>query len=318
MKTIRHQRGVALFITLLVVTIATLLATEMWFKNTLDISRQINNRSAYQAEHYAKGMVLWAKDVLRMDFEEDPRVDTKIEAWNQTIAGIQTEDALLSGKLTDLSAKFNLNNLVIRDQLNQPSYEYFIRILTNLQMDIGIADKIIDWMDADSIPRPLGAEDAVYLSKRPAYRTSSQAFNDITELRLIDGIDERTYQRLKSFVTAYPVLGNVPSKLNVNTTSTLLLLSIDNQIQKKDALLLYQEGQAVYKDLTDFFQQPAIQFYNLSQNPQLSQLLDVKSQWFQAKVVVKMEQAVFQKFALLLRNGSALALVRQFSDVAFD
>ncbi len=318
MIKIKKQRGIALFITLLVVTIATLLATEIWFRNTLDIARTQNNRSAYQSNLYAKGMVLWAKDVLRMDFEENSAVDTNDEAWNQTIAGIQTQDATLSGKLTDLSAKFNLNNLLINGQVHAASYQYFLRILEKLQMDVSLADKIIDWMDADNIPRPNGAEDAVYLSKNPAYRSASQALFDITELRLIDGVDEKTYQRLKNFVTVTAVIGNRPSKLNVNTASTLLLLAIDDKIQKKDALLLYQDGHAAYQTLQEFFQQPAIQFYNLNAENQLDELFDVKSQWFQAQVMVQMEQFIDTKYALLFRGNSAIALVRQYSEVPFD
>ena len=98
-KSKNKQQGVALFVTLLVVTIATLLATEIWFNNTLDISRQYNNRSAYQANHYAKGMVLWAKDVLRQDFDDNPAFDNHSEVWNQPIAGIILEDALVLSEI---------------------------------------------------------------------------------------------------------------------------------------------------------------------------------------------------------------------------
>jgi len=311
------QKGVALFITLLVVTIATLLATEIWFNNNLDIARQANIRSAYQSEHYAKGMVLWAKDVLRLDFEEDSSFDNRTEAWNQTIAGIQVEEGLLSGKLVDLDSKFNLNNLVINNSVNEPSRQYFIRILNNLELDIAIADKLIDWMDADQIPRPQGAEDTVYLSKKPSYRSAGQAMVHISELKLIDGIDPQTFQRLKSFVTVLPVRGNVPTKINVNTIPTLLLKSLDFRISTKDALLLYNEGSAANKRLSDFFRQAVIQYYNLDQKQDIKVLLDTKSQWFQAQVNVKMGDNLFQKFALLNRV-SRVATTYQWSDTAFD
>lgn len=318
-QSIKKQKGVALFVTLLVVTIATLLATEIWFNNTLDISRQYNNRSAYQAKHYANGMVLWAMDVLRLDFDEDSTFDNHSEAWNQVIAGIELEDAVLSGKLTDLDSKFNLNNLVIDDADTEVSLQYFKRILTNLELDLAIADKIIDWLDSDQLPMPQGAEDFVYLSKSPSYRTAGQHFVHISELKLIDGIDDHTYQRLKSFVTVLPISSSGdPTKININTASSLLLKSLNEQITSKDALRLYNDGNANNKSLPDFFGQPAIRNYDLGRDEyQLSTLIDTKSLWYQAQISVKMDNNLFQSYALMYRN-SALAVIKQWSETAYN
>ena len=315
MKTIKKQKGVALFVALLVVAIGTLLATEIWFNNNLDISRQQNNRAAYQAVHYANGMVLWAIDVLRQDYE-DSGFDNHLEPWNQTITGIQLEDAVLSGKLTDMDGKFNLNNLVINGTVNEINLQYFIRILINLELDVGLADKIIDWMDVDQIPRPLGAEDSVYLSRNPPYRTAGQDFKHISELRMIAGVDENTYSRLKSFVTVLPVLGNFPTKVNVNTASALLLKSLDIAITQKQALTLYNEGNASNKTIDDFFNQRVILYYNLREK-NIDQLISTRSIWYQAEINVKMEQAIFRKYALLQRTSN-LARIKQWSETAFD
>lgn len=309
------QQGVALFVTLLVVVIASLLATEMWFNNTLDISRTYNNHAAYQGNHYAKGMVLWAQDVLRLDYEET-EFDNHSEPWNQSIAGIQVEDAVLSGQLTDLDSKFNLNNLIING-IEQPlAIAYFQRILRRLELDPSLLDKILDWLDADQIPRPQGAEDTVYLSRNPSYRTAGQAFVHISELKLIDGISEDIYQRFKSYVTVLPTVGNQMTKLNVNTASLLLLLAIDDKIQVKDALNLYNDGNASNRTLVDFFRQPAIQYYALSAE-ELEQLLSTRSQWFQAQVTVKMQETTFQKYALIYRPTSS-SVTKQWSNTAFD
>jgi len=313
---IKKQKGVALFVTLLVVTIATLLATEIWFNNTLDISRQYNNRSAYQAKHYSNGMALWAIDVLRLDFDENPTFDNRTEAWNQVIAGIELDDAVLSGKVTDLDSKFNLNNLVIDGAVNEVSRQYFIRILNNLELDLAIADKIIDWLDTDQLPMPQGAEDSVYLSKSPSYRTAGQHFVHISELKLIDGIDESTYQRLKSFVTVLPIssLGN-PTKLNVNTASALLIKSLHRDITSKIAIRLYNEGNAANKKLEEFFGQTALNGINLNID-ELSSIVDTKSQWYQAQTSVKMENNLFQSYALLYRPG-AISVIKQWSETPY-
>ena len=311
------QKGVALFVTLLVVTIATLLATEIWFNNTLDISRQYNNRSAYQAKHYANGMALWAIDVLRLDYQENSAFDYKAEPWNQVIAGIELEDAVLSGHLKDLDSKFNLNNLVINDTKNEVSFQYFKRILTNLELDEGIADKIIDWIDSNQLPETQGAEDVVYLSKSPSYRTAGQHFVHISELRLIDGMTENTYQRLKSFVTVLPIgtLG-VPTKININTASSLLLKSLHEDITSNHALTLYNEGNAAHQQIVDFLAEPALQDYNLDP-VEMGLIIDTKSLWYQAQIGVKMEDNLFQSYALMHRPGE-LAVIKQWSETPYD
>ncbi len=317
MNSIKKQRGVALFVALLVVTIATLLATEIWFRNSLDIARQFNSRSVYQSSHYSHGMLLWARDILRQDFEQEPGFDSHSEGWNQPIAGIELPDAMLSGKLLDFDSRFNLNNLVINGQVNALSLDYFKRVLLNLEMDVTLADKIIDWMDADQVPLPQGAEDSVYLSKSPSYRSAGQPFAHISELKLVDGIDQRSYQRLIAYVTVLPVQGTQATTMNVNTMPTLLLKSLDVTITTKDALILFSEGSANNKSLRDFFNQPAIQYLGLdNQEKQLDKLIATKSNWFQARVDVKMDESLFTHYAILYRPNS-LATIKQLSDTAF-
>lgn len=317
MKSIRKQKGVALFVALLVVTIATLLATEMWFRNSLDIARQSNSRSVYQSSYYAKGMLLWARDIMRQDFEQEPHFDSHNEAWNQPIAGIELPDAMLSGKLTDFDSKFNLNNLVINGQVNVLSVDYFKRVLINLEIDIALADKIIDWLDADQVPLPQGAEDTVYLSMSPSYRTAGQPFVHISELKLVDGIDDSTYQRLISYVSVLPVQGNIQTKMNVNTMPALLLKSLDVTISTKDALILFNDGSASNKNLQDFYRQPAIRYLNLGNDAkQLDKLIATQSIWFQARVDVRMDESLFTQYAILYRPNS-LATIKELSDTPY-
>lgn len=313
------QKGIALFMTLLIVSVATLIASEMWFNNSLDISRQYNNRASYQALHYSRGMLLWARDILKKDFEDNASVDTNSEAWNQDITGMQVEDAFISGQLEDLNSKFNLNNLALSD--SQGARKLFQRMLNQLKMEPSLAEKIIDWIDIDNIPLPQGAEDVSYSSRKPYLKTAGQAFRHISELRLIDGIDEQTYQRLKNYVTVLPIKNNQPTKINVNTTSLLILASLDNRIHINYARALYQDGNANYQTLDDFFAEPAISGYFLGRdNPyknELRQLIDTKSTWFHAQTQVQINDALYQRFALLYRPTS-LATIEEWSLTSYE
>jgi general secretion pathway protein K len=313
MNSLAKQKGVALFITLLVISIATLLATEMWFNNKIDIAKQMNNRAFLQSEHYAQGMVLWAKDVLRKDAESQASFDNRSEIWNQTINGIQLEDAMLSGNLIEMDSKFNLNNLVNATGEVADQVDYFKRLLSNLDLELAISDRIIDWIDANSEAKPQGAEDLTYLSRPPYYRTPGQALTHLSELRLIEGIDESTYQRLKQYVTVIPKSLNSPeTKININLASTVVLKSLLPEFTTQDAIALYNEGNAAHQTLDDFFNQGVVQYHlpgnNNPERARLRAMIDTQSVWFQAQVNVNMEQSYFQKYALLKRTGTSTAI----------
>ncbi len=299
--TPRRQRGVALLLAVMVVAVAAIIGVEMWYANQLDIARVSNQRHALQAEYYARGMALWASDVLREDFERDGAVDFTSDAWHQPVAGISIPEGTLAGRLRDLSARFNLNNLLDAEGRENPyQVAYFRRLLQRLQLDVSVADKLLDWMDRDRQPRSAGAEDFTYLARRPAYYSADFPLLHISELRLLDGMDEVTYETLSKHVTVLP---SHHAKININTASVALLLALDEQLQVRQALALHQQGQAAFRSLQDFLQHPALAGYPLSLDA-VAQLVGVSSQWFEAVSLVRMEESEYVFYALLQRQGA--------------
>lgn len=320
MNSLKKQKGVALFMTLLIVSIATLLATEMWFKNNLDIARQFNNRASMQAQHYSRGMIFWAKDVLRIDYEDSANVDTNSDAWTQEITGIPVEEALISGRITDLTSKFNINNLWIDNNLHEPSYQLLVRLLENMQLESSLADKLVDWIDPDVISRANGAEDITYSTRKPYLKTAGQYIEHISELRLVDGFNLETYERLKPYLTVLPIQSNQPSKININTAPLLILKSLDDKIQINEARALYSDGQANFTDLAQFFEHGAVRNafkFDENKRDSISNLIDTKSTWLHAQTQVLMDEAIYKRYALLHRNSS-IARVVQWSLTSYE
>lgn len=311
-KSFKLQQGVAMLMALVMVAIASSLAVYMWYQSQLNLARVHNIKQSYQAKHYSQGLLLWASDILREDYaQSETQSDSNADPWLQGIHGMPVEDAILSGSLLPLDNKFNVNNLVTNNVVNEQQLQFFRRLLNILELDQGIADKIIDWIDSDQIPQPNGAEDFIYLGKNPSYQTGSKHFQHIRELALLDGLTVEDYQKLINYVTVLPVIGGQTTKMNVNTISPPLLKALHPQITNEMALQLNQNNAANFANINDFFEHNSVKYvlFEPALRQQIRAIADVKSLWLEAGATVQMEGQVFQMFALLKRALSGEARV---------
>ncbi len=301
---------------LVMMAIATTLAVSIWYMNQLSVARINNIHKAYQAKHYSQGLMLWANDILREDYAQDENQhDSNLDAWHRGIEGMVVEDAILSGTLIGLNGRFNINNLVIDGEKSLPHIGYMRRLLLALEMDVTLVDKMIDWIDADQVPEPNGAEDFVYLAKSPAYQTSGRHFQHIAQLGLLDGITADEINRLSPHLIALPVTGQA-TRMNVNTMSSLLLSALHPQISGAMAVRLNENNQADYVDLSAFFSAEAIRYVLTDiARQEIQQLVSVQTRYLQASSLVQMDDNSFLMFALVERNnvGQGRVLYRSFS-----
>ena len=318
----KKQTGIALLMSLVVVSVAAVIGTDMWFQNQLSIVRTNNVQQSFQAQHYARGLMLWAKDLLYEEEQREPGVDTNNDAWHNGIDGIVVENAVISGRLRDLSNCFNLNNLLLNGAVAQQQLAYFERLLAALEMDAALADKILDWMDADQIPRTLGAEDFIYLSKKTPYTTASGPLQHISQLQLVDGISSAVYQRLIQYVCVVPVetlnAQQVASKMNVNTLPPVMIKALHPDIGRQLAVAVHQEGSAAFRSVDDFMDYPSLRRIGLrARAPFLTDLIAVNSGYLQAEAVINMEGRIYRYFILLSKKVGGLVQVLQWSAVPF-
>jgi hypothetical protein len=87
--------------------------------------------------------------------------------------------------VVDESGKININALLQVDPSGKTAHD----MLLNLpNMTEGIANSILDWIDADDDPRPGGAENDYYSGLTPPYRCKNGPLNTVEELLLVQGI----------------------------------------------------------------------------------------------------------------------------------
>jgi len=252
----QHSRGMALITALLVVALVTTAVVTMTSRQQLDIRRTAYLLRADQVLLYQQGLEGWTGAILRRDREEGD-IDHLDEGWATLLPPIPVENGLLLGSLEEQNGRFNLNNLLLAEGgIDEAAVARLRQLLRLLELDPELANAIADWVDDDSEPRiPAGAEDDRYLGLQPAYRAANRPFSDVSELRLIAGLDGEWMLRLQPFVAALP--GR--TRLNINTASAELLatLAADLTLVQGESLLAAR-GDEGYASVDAFIKLPEL------------------------------------------------------------
>jgi general secretion pathway protein K len=229
------QRGVALITAMLLVAIIATLATSLALGQQVWLRQTQNLTDLAQAEQIRQGALEYAAAALERDAKnaQTAKTDTLKEAWAQPIPPLPVEGGVVLISIADAQARFNLNNLVQQGQLSKDDAPIiYARLLTQLGLSTDLVNPLVDWLDADSITLPGGAEDLDYLNHDPPYRAANQPLHSFDELRLVKGYTEEVLAKLAPFVTVLPE----PRPINVNTADTMVLAALTgadlNQVEQ--------------------------------------------------------------------------------------
>ncbi len=308
----QRQHGVALIKAMLVVALATSVAVAMVSRQQFDIRRTANLLQAGQATLYADGVVAWAQQLLRRD-RKDNRIDHNEEDWATILPPIPIEGGSISGYIADLQGRFNLNSLLKEGKPDAEAIAAFRRLLAALQgeypevaarLSPELVNVIIDWIDPDlDATFPGGAEDDYYMGLERAYRCANAPLVTPSELLLLKGVDAEVYAVLRQHVATLDADG----KLNINTASPAVLMSLANGLSRSDAEALEQERP--YSNVNDFLAQNALAGRVGSD---LKDMLTVESEHFLIVSQVEFGALLQQHHSVMRRdeNGNGRILMR--------
>jgi general secretion pathway protein K len=202
----RNQRGIALLTAIVLVAIATVLATAIAFASAMSARRASTVFGADQALLAAEGAEAMAAYVLRQSGVNQTEVALN-QPWAQTYGPFE----LLPGitldflQLEDQQSKFNINNLAPGGASNATAMAAFSKLLTGVGLETKWAPLLADWIDSDIEPNfPDGAEDSVYLGQSPPYRTANLPVTSISELLALPGFGRDRYNRIAPYIAALP------------------------------------------------------------------------------------------------------------------
>jgi general secretion pathway protein K len=301
-----RQRGTALITAILVVALATTIAASLTWDLFLDQRRAFGRITVDQGLMYSLGAEAWAKKILRDD-AQDNQVDHPGEAWATQITPLPIEGGQIQGRIEDLNGRFNLNNLIDAAGATDPvAVENFQRLLTALELDVRLANRLADWIDRDLEPNfPDGAEDSEYLSRNPPFRTANRPITSVSELMLVyPELGQSGYALLRPYVTALPR----GTRININTALPEVLLTAAEELG-------YREAERIVMDRPDNGWESLEQLGDIIP-AEASGALGTSSNWFRLSVRVDIGTQRFTMYSLLHRDaaGTVSTVIRSFAD----
>lgn len=296
----RRARGIALVVALFVVALATVLVAGLLDRRGVATARAQSVHRGAQADALVAGLEAFAIAQLRRDRLTDTGRDTRADAWTQPLPATPVQGGSISGELVERNGCFNLNNLV-RDGVAQPVWRRrFVQLLLVLDLDPSIADSAVDWLDRGGDVEPRGAEDAAYAANEPPYRTADGPFVDVSELRLLRGIDAEAYAALLPHVCVLP--GPTPLNINMASIELVRALGVERPLDLASAREISRDGAANYGSIDEV--NAAAEQAGLP--PFALDLTDVgvRSDWFEARARVQLEDIVIDYTSLIERPST--------------
>jgi len=298
------ERGIALLLTLLVLTILVALILEFDAEARREYRDAAAFRDNFKATVLARASVQAARGVLQQDFLKDKQAgqpfDALTDLWAFPITNYAIGDGLLNAKIEDERGKLNLNDLAVSGDpiIKKAKVGRVKRLFELLQINPDLVDAIVDWVDQDENPEPAGAESIYYQTLRPSYRAANAPLQTLLELRLIKGMTPEIMAKLAKLVTVYPNEGQ--SKVNLNTADSLVIQALDSKITQSVAADIIQSRP--YKTIQELDRVSS--FEDIGKVLRTQNLYDVQSNLFLARMTVKVNEVTRNAVVVLQRDPS--------------
>lgn len=305
----KRQQGVALITVILIVALASVLATQMTARLQMQMQRTTNVNFNQQAYWYAMAAEAYGKRGVLLINDDDPEVTHLGQAWAQGEISYPVDFGQITAELIDLQACFNLNALKAPpsssdngggNNKKSAAHQAFEALVVALNIEgVGqfeaeyMADALVDWLDDDSaIISAGGAEDNDYAAKEFPYLPANNFIASVNELRVIEHFTVPVINALKDYVCVIP--GEALLQINVNTITedkaVLLQALLDIPLADVQQALSNRDEEGFNK-IDDFFNSAEIQKAKLDEDKKKQFVVD--SSYFKLKATTKFNNSYF-------------------------
>ena len=316
-----QQQGVALLAAIILMLAITLILTNIFYRHQIDVSQATMALHTDQALLIALSGESWARELLEEDARnpQTNQSDHYGELWAQAMPLLPVEGGTLTGCISDLQSRVNLNSFSI---YNGPSLQAELNHVDNMGLAktwLNLLDlleipasparaaTIIDWLDPDStIVNSFGAEQPDYDGLQPQRVVANDRISDATELADIVGYRVQEVQLLLPWLAALPV----STLININTASEELLFAMGGNYSTQFVDMV-AEGRP-FSDVNQFYSQldtylglvnPSNTNANASKSSQIwKDLLSVNTEFFQLYLEVAIGEARIEVTSILQRR----------------
>lgn len=229
-----QQRGIALIMVLVILALATIIATQLISMRNMFSYRTQNVLLAENAWGYAVGAENLAKIALHQALKNEDLVHLG-QPWASQSVVFPIDGGQLTASLKDMRACFNINMLAtVTGKSNEDDNQrnasrtftgqrIFVKLLQNLPIELtnlpdyeALSSRLRDWIDADQIPSGFeGREDEEYSGYIQPYRSAGQLMVSVSEIRTVSGFEPELVELILPYLCAIPNQQDIT--INVNT-----------------------------------------------------------------------------------------------------
>lgn len=308
-----RRRGVAVVTALLLTTLAVSIVASLFWQQQVQVRTMENQRLQLQTKWIQRGALDWAMLVLtgssNLQYTSldqpwaTPLAETRLDEYveRERIEG-ERYDATLSGNITDACARYNLRNLAENRQVVTEQAGAFGRLLTNLQMDSGLAQRVARYVAAgQSVQVPVednnGPQNTASNTQVSGVQGSPMPFVEVDDLLSVPGFTPQMVERLRPFVTVLPGV----TKVNVNTASAEVLSAMVNNLSVSEAnTWVVKRKQVPWRDASQF----NTELEQSGKTAAVAEGLDVKSDWYLVNSRIRLDRAALDAESLIRRGGA--------------
>jgi len=291
-------RGAAVVLAMLIAALAATIAATL-FSDQQRWTRAVEHRrDQVQAQALVIAGVQWARLILQEDARATA-IDHLGEPWALALPPIPLENGEIRGTIADAQARLNVNALGGTGTNAGTERERIARLFAQRGGPTGALNAIADWIDADGIPGPNGAEDAFYAAQSVPGLAANAPVVRVAELAAIRGVTSPSLAAVAPFLTALPA----GTAVNVNTAAPEVLAALFDGL-RGDALaaLVAARARKPFATISEFRER-----LPQGASPAGDTSLAVRSSYFYVSIEARQGATVARARALLhrARTGSA-------------
>jgi general secretion pathway protein K len=322
--TRRTQRGAALLLAMLTVTLVATFASAALWQQWRGVEIETAERSRTQMQWILNGALDWARLILQED-ARNGEIDHLSEPWALPLQEARlssflavdknnTEDAMdafLSGQITDQQALLNVRNLVQDGKYKPAAFQAFTRLFTQLGLPSSQLDTLVKQLiasdaasNADTKPDTQLQGLVKALAPLKPYRMEQLVWL---------GLPTSTVQALLPYATLLPVI----TPLNLNTASAEVLHAALPSVDMAQARqLVAQRASSHFKTVEDAFKAA-----NMSEGALRSvdkSDFSVGSHFFAVRGRLRLGDSTVQEVSLVERNATTVKVIWRQREVQTD
>jgi len=235
------EKGIVLVLVIIIIAILTIVVGDMIYFTHIDTEISVNTKDEIRARYIAKSGIHVAAGTMKVQaLEELTDVVTTLNQgtdnsegyWAIYVPFFPVGEGGVTVTVIDERAKINLNSLISpsSNRVDRQVLTELTELFRLLEVDESKSERFIaslkNWLDAplagsENDQDPQGANGGFYSSLEEPYGIKDGPLDSVLEIRMIDGMDDEFFNKIKDYVTIYPQ----DKKINFSTAPKVVLMA---------------------------------------------------------------------------------------------